>query len=432
MTGLFINPVTVIGVLLILFLPRNLLARLLAGVAVSCLYLWIFAAPDSGDGPGYALGLALLFVWTAIFLGALALRGAYELWRRWRRPPVFGGTSAMPLLDLPILAAAALGISGQTFIALGRAFQGTAHGPLIHVAVALAALVLLVGAQWVCPWFMRLFLGVCGLTLAALSLWGLFIFPALVRNSATQRADGAPYCIALNVRNQPVTASGDLTFFAMDKARYGRHAVLLVDAPAGPIAYHWSYRSRAFLQSPRDPVDPGNVACIPRADYLATLENREPGFEAVIGGRRMIVPASYAPTLSGTYLSLAAAPPDFGPDDTLAAVPLRTSVEFGNAGWVRGGFRDQLTEGRAGPAIHGLTTRYGEKGGVVHMAVEPGGGVAAWISCPFPEVPDGRCQHHFARGDDMYTFYHSAALLGDWRGMEDRLVALVASFRRPE
>ncbi len=436
---IFLNPVTIGIVLATVLLPRGLLLRLLAAFAVAWLFWPVFAPPSriADGGPGEAVGFAIAMLIGMFAAAALALRAALELWRWWRDPQYWSGPCRSRVLDPLIFAAASVALACRAIIALGRALQGTSHGPLLHVLATLAALAALVAAGWARPHFLRLPIRVFAATFAALSLWGLSVFPGLVRDSATELAGGAPYCIALNERNRPLEAPGDLTFFAMDKARYGRHAVLLADTTDGPVAWHWSYHARAFLKDTRGPDDPGNVACIPRPDYLGTLGQGDRPFEAIVNGERIVVPTAYDPRLSGPLLSLAAAPPDFAPDPALApfsarTFALRSSVQSGGADWLRKGFRDHLTEGRDAPPAHGLTTRYGDKGGITYLSVDPGGGIAAWIGCPFPAVPDGRCQHHFARGDDLYTIWQPAALLPDWRVIEDRMVALVIGFRQPE
>ncbi len=320
MSGVLFTPPVVVGLVLLLALPPRWGLRLLALAFLAVAWRRALEPPVLDAGFGHAIGLMIVAFSLAACVVAIGLRLAVDLFRgRWRpastarseRVALRGADVALAVAAAPLAAAAA-------FVQAGRLLQGAFPAPVLHLATILAGLALAaLAARRPAPMPLRVFAGVAGSGLAALSVWGMTGFPAAVRAAAEARSARAPYCIALIERRREVRATSDLTFFGLDKSRgWSHHAVLLVEASQGLKGYHWSYHFRDFHGGLRTSTLQDGIPCAPRPDVLGTLD-AGPGEEARLHVTsptlRLAVPETWRPRFALDTLFLDAAAPDFAP-----------------------------------------------------------------------------------------------------------------------
>ncbi len=423
------NPNFLIGCLLIVFLPWRWLLRLLALVCVSIwLFPFLLQPPVYDPGPGFALGLVFIAINVVALLIILALRSLYQLIRHLRKPSDNPATPP-PFIDRIIATTLGISLGVALLKTLSRVFQGAGHGYAIHASLALAAIILGTLALWKLRGNLRALLVPFAATITALSLWGVTLFPASVRDSAMALAGSNPYCVALQTRMRPVASLEDLTFLTMDKS-FGHHAILLVDTPEGRQGFHWSYFNQQFNEGMRFPSLEEPQHCQPRPDFFATLAAEDATrVQVTIDGATYAIPPEWQPHLSAKYIGIAAGPPDFAPG-TLSS-QFNPNVEFGSAGWLEPNLAKIIHTEPDGPELYGLRINQNSEGPRLY-ALHPDGSLATSLNCGPDTEPDTPCQHRFTRGNDLYTIYFPRHMLADWQKLETAFVARIESFRLPD
>jgi hypothetical protein len=209
----------------------------------------------------------------AVFLGALA-------WGRSARARAAIGVLsaamvALAVLDLPMqMALTGLGSDSAAWVGFIVALSTLAWAMLLRSLSRDA-----MGLPAFAPQVIR---GMAVAVILGVSAWSWAVMAAAWR-SATQLADGAPYCIAVSSGGPedyvPIASALRLRgsqFFTehsgyRDASRWFFNGVLVVRGPDGPRFHNWSYRAWRFEPLPGDGtrfIARLDRACTPMPDFL--------------------------------------------------------------------------------------------------------------------------------------------------------------------
>jgi len=307
-------------------------------------------------------------------------------------------------------------------------------------------------------------IGVCLLTMAFLGAFaGSTSF--LVTRSAEETAGSQPYCIQIadgTSDYRPARSWLELSAFAMRATRDGplymqHHAILVVGSRADPMLYHWTYRHGGFVPGVLNGKVEGRgpaVTCIPVRSFVATLAivfatSPDESYVKYSGREAYRIPNVWQPKWNGGMrptLQLGTTAPDFRPlrkrwdglllgerDDNWLF------IEW-NPEWLLSVMSDSSNENIVERGMeYGLSkqksiTRSSKDGrdltGYGYLTYGDGHDInVTMIGCGMPSdaVPKS-CQHRFINKGRHFYFRHRLEDVPDWRGMQQRIVALMDAF----
>lgn len=260
--------------------------------------------------------------------------------------------------------------------------------------------------------------------------------PGAARSAAQTTAGEAPACIQIPAGAHGYVAATSLADLIVIRmwSNYRFHGVLVVGAPGETRLYNWSYRQARWSPLPNWASTFVPINCVPRPGYLKALtwfSGREslgqPAARYVgMGGQRYLIPPAYEPSTQGaTYLSINAAPPDFGPTSKLVAPPhhLTANLEFRSRDWLESVASKSSAQDPGGrPTPPKAPFSYVER--------DLSGRVTTSLSCPAAatERNTAPCQHRFYRDGAMWSFSQSIADVRRWRELQDAFIARMKSF----
>jgi hypothetical protein len=276
-----------------------------------------------------------------------------------------------------------------------------------------------------------------------------------VASSARDIAGSEPYCIQVPAGSsdyRPARSSLDLSPWAAWAEPHGRHhAILIVGEGFTPRFYHWSYRQGAFepgIVNEQFHVNWPAIACKP-AHQLAGKQPLSPvdsDYIRLASKGTYRIPTEWLATWAGGMnpgLRFVTTAPDFrspvrfwynglfgGRDASSVSVAWHggTLVRFNDSS---GSPVEQGTE-------FGLTKTkriYHERNGSEYVQyrfsfrTDDRNGTMTVIACDPTGTSSKACEHLFLNNGRDFTFYHRMEDLADWRGMQQRLLALVDSFK---
>jgi hypothetical protein len=263
----------------------------------------------------------------------------------------------------------------------------------------------------------------------------------LATSSAKHLAGDLPYCIQVphDRGYAEIRYVFQLTPLWMRGSRWQHHAVLAVGSPEHPRVYHWSYFARKFVEDAHAPP----IFCEPRSQFLMTPPPAGDDGDDIrfrLAGNAFRIPSAYRPEAFGghsPYIILQARSPDF--------VPLAQGASTSDFIEVALSIQDRLQVWRSTPDEAHVVTSQADAHGLHAQSVSivdrgkerppsleffqaaEDGRVITIMLCQ--DSPSYLCLHSFESGGWTYTFNHPYSLLGDWRELQRRLVALVASFK---
>lgn len=284
---------------------------------------------------------------------------------------------------------------------------------------------------------------------------GAIYMAATVMNQAEASASGRPFCIQVASPSDysPARSFLDLSPLTMHATTSsGRsmthHAILVVQNTSGAKLFHWSYHKRRFVAGTIDQAMPEYgpaIVCEPEKDFAQRL----PLLFASHNGNIFVrfsdreayrIPLTYQPRWSGgqnRYLTFHAAPPDFAASSLRDTVIIQWKSHWLTSLIAARARGEHVEQGRA----YGLTSQIytasdksllRQRRYFTNPADPLDGANITLIECP-SDVPNAAasaktCQHHFLNAGRHVTFRHSPDDVPRWRELQQKLVALLASF----
>jgi hypothetical protein len=236
------------------------------------------------------------------------------------------------------------------------------------------------------------------------------------------------------------------------------HAVLIVGSETNPQLFHWSYHRRTFAPGVINERLEGrgpSITCVPKRDFAINLpmlipQSLESDYVRFSAQEAFRIPKSWQAEWRGgasRILRLATTAPDFPPLTRrwrdLAPIERDSNEIFieWNPEWVLslmkaapgGTVVEQGTEfglAKTKTVFHGGDSK--DYVGYQYFAYadeEPNGNNTTIIGCGTPtEAYPKSCQHRFLNKGRHYYFRHRPEDVADWRGMQQRILHLMASF----
>jgi hypothetical protein len=198
------------------------------------------------------------------------------------------------------------------------------------------------------------------------------------------------------------------------------HAILAVGSGSEPAVYNWSYRPMSWRKKTRSYATPV-VSCMPKPSFGADLPyvafgpDQDPDVVHLrLVGRSFTIPATYQPRAHATdspYLRLIVDMPSLTPK---VCRDVRACINH----WIM----IYLDPGSVMSWLDGPTT---EATRLLDERAGPGRPVRTRIDC-FPSSYNGglNCIQHFLFDGALFSFHMREADLGNWRQIQDRLIAL--------
>lgn len=402
------------------------------GWRLCSVYALFFAAlmissPEARDkGFAYALGM-MIFIGFGIAISViLALKFAMHRYMNARFPNA--PDKAYIPHQYELLFCVLLGIPASCIMIyyIGFAFEGSAHGYIIHLITTCTALIIARNAYqhlYVKKaeklQYPATFLLTCSSIIALFSIVGLCL-PSAIVYQAKHIAQNNAYCLALN-ETQEATLE-DMSFYTMPKNNYNRHATLLVQQENNIAMYYWSFRLFEFVAY----ADATPIRCKPRHDYADILRHKRDSsstHDYYFKGTFLHIPAEYAPSVTRDYMSIAVQAPDF---HVIPKVKrhLYPSIEFRSREWIE----NLVTNSTDTPPesifkgtwsdlknAKSLYTKY--------FIYDENQRLLSVISCH-----GLNCGDYFYRNGAMFSFDFPSSLLKRTEEMENNLVHLLESF----
>lgn len=239
-----------------LFLPARYALRLGALGIIALLALGVYGNTPSNPGVGHGYGVAMIFVFSVLFFGAIALGLiARGVWHGWRGAPLDPVDLAVPaFVDWLLLGLAMVVPAGLVGLTLGRGLSGAAHPLLVHLALLAALAAAALGAAVTIP-------GLARAAVLGLSLWLAVIVVDSMRlegqvlADAARRAPDLPHCLAVGQLGLPPDPDVPLMGLTAPKP-----IILQIADPSGPRLLRWSFRYHGFVKGG---ISAADVRCTP-------------------------------------------------------------------------------------------------------------------------------------------------------------------------
>lgn len=283
-------------------------------------------------------------------------------------------------------------------------------------------------------------------------------FSMLVMDRAKATASGRPYCIQVASASDysPAQTLLDFSPITMHAATTSglsmtHHAILVVQETSGTQLFHWSYHKRQFVPGTINSGTPGYgpaIVCEPEknfARHLPTLiaASADDVFIRFSNNEAYRIPLSYHPRWSGganRYLTFQAAAPDLTPSLDGERQARAIFVSWKSA-WLmelmkarpEGKFETQENAyGLTNPIVISDDKSLSQQSRYFNLAEAAGGENPTMIDCYSSAVSmrarADSCHHRFMNAGRHIDFRHSMNDLPQWRNMQEKLIALLASF----
>lgn len=257
------------------FMPLFLMWRL------ASLSAFAYAAGKLIEGPvhwsdqniGYAIGTAIIFLFSCTIFLAVVIRLAISAWRKKLSINTLRGPMNRFMLFFDAAALISIGCIFGFLVMFSLSFglSGTAMKINLDLTIAIlasifAAILLFLSRSHVAVTITATF---CALALLAFTGSRQ---PSYILTSAERLADGRAWCLTTSNGLGPISEPHQLGFFALPKGKSYPHLGLLIrENDQTAFSYHWSIRQQAFDQTVN--TTRGVPSCHPIENFAEALTN---------------------------------------------------------------------------------------------------------------------------------------------------------------